>query len=354
LAPLKWAAIVLTGGSALIVGALAVLVYHAAAATLRSTSARALMAATVVLLPGLRVENLNNASNLQWTFMFATFWMLSWRPSRSWQKSVAILVVLLTVLSDPLAMLLFPLAALRVAVVRDIQSRLLAAAMIVGAICQWLAIRTIPDEGNRSLFAGTLSSDRIVSGYTGDLIHAILPSAGPLEDGTPSRVLAMLALCVAIALGLKTDWKQRIPVAAVVVCISIGMYLGPVVGGSEVAPRYLVAPAMLLVTALVMLCRPAPRSLSHLSVHSSPVRSFVGIASTHGATTLLALVLAIGWIVDFEATSFRTSGPTWSNQSGWAIEHCKTAPPEEAQSIKTMPAPWDVVMTCEQIDRRVP
>jgi hypothetical protein len=108
--PLPVADAVLSGGAALIVAALALLIYRASAGHIRSTVIRAALAGAVVLVPVGQAEVTNNAANLHWFLMFAAFWVLLWRPRHPLALATGALVVFLAGASDPLTILLAPLA----------------------------------------------------------------------------------------------------------------------------------------------------------------------------------------------------------------------------------------------------
>ncbi len=112
--PLERAALVLSASSALVVALLSVYVYSSSATLLRSQWARVVLAATFVLLPATAYETTANIANLHWYLLFACFWAFLNRP-RSWPRiAVATSVAVAAVLSDPMAGLFLPLAALAV------------------------------------------------------------------------------------------------------------------------------------------------------------------------------------------------------------------------------------------------
>ncbi|HEY5200878.1 MAG TPA: hypothetical protein VIJ31_08190, partial [Acidothermaceae bacterium] len=98
--PVRDAAWVLAASAAAARAAVALFVFRASSGHLRSTWVRAMLAASVVLLPVGGLEVLDNIANLHWFFTFAAFWAVLWRPSRWWECALAAVVVVLAVGSD--------------------------------------------------------------------------------------------------------------------------------------------------------------------------------------------------------------------------------------------------------------
>ena len=111
--PLKDASTVMSGGSAVIVAALAVVVFRASAGVIASVPVRLALAASMILLPASGWETLDNAANLHWYLIFAAFWALLWRPSSRTEAVVAAAVVAGAALSDPLTVVLAPVVLVR-------------------------------------------------------------------------------------------------------------------------------------------------------------------------------------------------------------------------------------------------
>ena len=114
LLPIRDAAAAMALEAAIVVGLLALVVFRAAAGHIRSTAIRVILAASMVAAPVAQEEVLNNVANLHWYFLFASVWVLLWVPRSRWEVLVGALVLVLAALSDPLAVLLLPLAGARV------------------------------------------------------------------------------------------------------------------------------------------------------------------------------------------------------------------------------------------------
>jgi hypothetical protein len=139
--PVRDAAWVLAASAAAARVAVSLFVFRASSGHLRSTSVRAMLAATVVLLPVGGLEVLDNIANLHWFLTFAAFWAVLWRPSRWWECALAALVVVVAVGSDPLTALLLPLVVLRAICIRRWRDQIVTLCFAaVGAAQTWAVL----------------------------------------------------------------------------------------------------------------------------------------------------------------------------------------------------------------------
>ncbi len=139
--PLRDAAWVLAASAAAVRVAVSLFVFRASSGHLRSTSVRAMLASSVVLLPVGGLEVLDNIANLHWFLTFAAFWAVLWRPTRRSECALAAVVVMVAVDSDPLTALLLPIVVLRAITLRrwrdQIVTMFFAAA---GAVQTWAVL----------------------------------------------------------------------------------------------------------------------------------------------------------------------------------------------------------------------
>src|SRR6266540_3528958 len=111
--PPELAAAGLAIGAAVCTALIALFVFVASGAHLRSTLSRLLVSAVVIVMP-LANENSNSPANLHWAGLYAVFWALIWRPRSLAGRVVAAAVVVLVAFSDILVLIYLPLALLRV------------------------------------------------------------------------------------------------------------------------------------------------------------------------------------------------------------------------------------------------
>ena len=86
LAPLEWAPELLSVLGATVVVLCAFIVWWASAAHLPDPRLRGTLAAVVVLLPVVGYESLANLAYVSWFMLFASFWLLLWRPASLWPR----------------------------------------------------------------------------------------------------------------------------------------------------------------------------------------------------------------------------------------------------------------------------
>lgn len=146
--PLEWAPVVLSTGAALVTALLALAVYVACRAHLRSPLLRLLVAAPVVFTPVGALYTVNNVATLQFVALYATFWMLLWVPATRAGRAVALTIVTLTGLSTILTVLFVPLAVLRLLVRRDRWSAVLAATTVATCVIQFGSLATGANSRN--------------------------------------------------------------------------------------------------------------------------------------------------------------------------------------------------------------
>jgi hypothetical protein len=138
--------------------AVSLFVFRASSGHLRSPWVRAMLAATVVLLPVGGLEVLDNIANLHWFFTFAAFWAVLWRPSRRWECALAGVVMIVAVGSDPLTALLLPLALLRAISVRRWRDQIVTLCFAVAGAAQMWAVLTGTRPAHETFTAPTVAT----------------------------------------------------------------------------------------------------------------------------------------------------------------------------------------------------
>ena len=111
--PLSWADTYLAGMAALVTAAVALTIYAVIGAHVSSRLVRVGYAVAVLVVPVSQSETLANVANLHWWLILVSFWLLLWHARTPWSNAVVAAVVLLAVLSDPLTLLLVPVAVVR-------------------------------------------------------------------------------------------------------------------------------------------------------------------------------------------------------------------------------------------------
>ncbi len=318
--PLNRAALVLATSSAVVVALLSVYVYFASATLLRSQWARVVLAAMFVLLPATAYETTANVANLHWYLLFACFSVFLHRP-KSWSGIVvATAVAGAAVLSDPLAGLFLPLAALaiydratpRQLIVPIVFLVALGIQLTLGALAKSPApympthLFDIPGIFALRVTGSFLIGDRYLPAAWASLrwwfagasvaVVAAFMVYGLVTARMTSRFYILVWLvysCAFLAVPLTLRGTEDYLDGA-----------GFVLNGS----RYMVLPIWFLIVAtLVVLDRPRQ------------VRGEMNWRRVQCAFVLYVAALAV---VNFSDTSVRTAGPGWHGQLDVAREQC--------------------------------
>ena len=336
--PLQWDSGFLSGASALIVAGLALLVFRASAAHLRSRLVRTVLAATLIFLPVGTAEVLDNVANLHWFLIYAAFWVLLWKPEQPWEIAAGAITVLLAGASDPLTVLLAPVAVLRILSVRGVRHHLITAAWGAGLLLQAAGIALGHAHRN---FLPPLQPARVIGWYLFDVVGRAIFGTQLLGDphtlrGKILAAVAVLGLGALAAIAIRAGVLRQRPLAAVAVLMSVVTFAVPVVLTGISTPRYSVVPVLLLVTAVACaLDRPLPATAA------GPLRA-AGIA----AIALLAVV----WTVEFPVHNARSNGVQWPTELARAQLTCGQG--SANAEIPIAPPGWEMEVACPDLVSR--
>lgn len=333
--PVPQAALAISLIAALVVAILSVFVFWASgsAGLVRNGSARAALAAIVVLLPAAAFETNVTLANLHWYLIFTAFWALLGRPRSLAGWCICVAVVVMAVLSDPLAVLLLPVVAWRLWTSRSARSLALTSAFVASAIVQLSVVLTagapapfaerqpgdIPATYGLRVAASALLGDRYLDELYGRL-GLLLPLgclslvAGVLGYGVLRRGASM-AVISTFAGASVTYW------AVEVMLRGTGGYLTRVpftLNGS----RYTVLPLLFLLAAFVYVFDPRPRFRNdEPAARSDPRTASVDVPQLVASGLLAATVL-----LGFSGVNVRSAGPSWAAEIADARARCLTPP----------------------------
>ena len=249
--PVRDAPAVLAGLSALLVAGIGVLVYRASAGHIRSQAIRALLGASVVLVPVAQDEVLNNVANLHWYFMFASAWVLLWKAEANWELALGSILVFLTALSDPITAVLLPLAAVRLLGIRGWRNQLFTLALVAGVALQLGAV--VVSHAHRTGLSPLFNAPKLIGWYGFFVVARAVGGMRALDElgSRGAQLLAALAggiaVCVAVV-AVRARRRLR-PVVLVLLVSSALFYFVPVVPTGATPSRYTVAPVLLLFSA---------------------------------------------------------------------------------------------------------
>lgn len=322
--PIAWFAAVMAICGAAIVTGCAFLVWRASAGHIENPYLRAGLAAMVVLLPVVGVESLDNVTNSIWFLLFASFWVLLWRPSTFARAAAAGGFIFVVALSNEAIVVFAPLWLLRLIAIRDRRDTIIVAGFAVGAALQlafsWNAPAQL-EAGRPSVTFLNVSphwdwslvpayAQRIVGGALGgQRINGFLW----VHLGTAQEVVMGAALLLFAGFSLFGAPRTRV-VVPIIIAASLGLFLvlgyrrwhpfGVLFtwphGSSSTGPaHYIVTPTLLLLSALFVQLDARPRLVS------------LGAWSKLRVGTVLVLFVAA--LVSFEVGESNVRGsPTWS------------------------------------------
>jgi hypothetical protein len=326
LLPVDWFAAVMAICGAAIVTGCAFLVWRASAGHIESPQLRAALAAMVVLLPVVGVESLDNVTNSIWFLLFASFWVLLWRPTTFARAAAAAGFVFVAALSNAAIVVFAPLWLLRLVAVRDRRDAIIVAAFALGVAIQLAFSWSAPVQGE----GGTQLGPSLAAVFSPHWDWSLVPAYAQRVIGgavAGQRINAFLwehlgtALEVALAAGLlafvvfsASGVARTRVVVPLTVAASVGLFL--VVGYRRWFPfgmaftwphgssnttqaHYMVTPTLLLLSALFVQLDARPR-----------------LVSPSGWNRLRAVAVAVVFIaalVSFDVGESSVRGsPTWS------------------------------------------
>jgi hypothetical protein len=352
LVPLRYAPAAVSIVSAACAALSGLAVWFASGGHVHNPYLRGTLVALTVLAPAAGTETLVSAAYVPWYMLFASFWLLIWRPATMAGAVLAGIFIALTALSTPGVWFFAPVAALRLFAARDRRDLTVVGFYALGSAVQ--AIVVLGQEQGEPLWTSDIWKafvQRVLDGGTfGQRLGGDLWS----EFGWPFLIVLIAALLVAVVVGFRratpgARWFAALALPTSLVMFVVSAYQRTV--GSNLiwsagesggtASRYVLVPALLLVSALLVLLDAALRR------HNPRARP---LSWAVGATVAL---MAVAIIVSFDASDPVRQVPHWEDSLEVAAAKCASA--EEALAgIATSPEPFGVQIPCEQLlaDRR--
>ncbi len=339
--PVEDAAIVMALAGSTVVALTSAFVYFASGAVLRSQSARLVLAATVLVSPVVGSELYANALNLHFYLLFACFWALFWQ-SETWAalafRSTAALAA---TLSDPVSLLLLPLAVVGPVARRSLRAAAVSGFFLVGLATQLLLMRggespgrnwvfqlsDLPDIFSLRVAGGLLVGDRFLDdlwldygrafSYAALVVMAVLIGVLLTRSDRATAAFALLSLAY----------------AGLFFCVQL---FGRGTGGTDPelgsfhlnGARYVLLPFLFITTVVLAL-------IDRLG--DSPARGrWTWIRGA--ALVWLVAVVAANYLV---GPNLRSSGPRWQRELEQARGSCGTSNTGVAR-VLVAPAPPEV------------
>ena len=338
--------------SAAIVALSGFAVWVASAAHIRNPYLRGTLAVLTVLSPVAGKEAVFSATYAPWYMLFASFWLLIWRPATVRGTVFASGFLLLTGLSTPGVWFFVPLAVLRAAAIQDRRDAAVVGSFAVGALVQ---IPALVLNQEQQTFDPTWTHDiwttflqRVVDGAP---LGLWLGGNAWVHLGWPLLISLVLVWIIGLYAGFKRAGAGARWIAAIAVVTSLAMFVvslyeraagdemvwpeGTYLGGYR-GNRYAIVPALLLVSAALVLLdsawRRRPRS-----------QRFAWAAG------LAVALLAVGLVTSFDQRNYALRGdPQWDAALRAAATECATHPVSDAP-ITTSPPGWSMRLPCDRI-----
>jgi hypothetical protein len=342
-------------------------VWRASAGLIEHWYLRATLAALIVLSPVVGVETLDNVTNSIWFLLFASFWLLLWRPATFARAAWAGGLLFLAAVSNGGTVLLLPLLVLRAVAIRDRRDVLIVTAFAAGVAVQlglsWHDMNVENVAGRRLTIPPQWHWD-LVPAYAQQIVGGAL-TGGTITGylwrqlGTPFEVALGAALIAFVIFALaRTNVRTRVLVP-LTVAISLATFLVSISRGafrlfsadflwphgiSRGGSHYLVVPTLLLLSAAFICLDERPRFLSPT-------------AWTSLLTGVVLFVLLIA-LSSFNVGDAGWRGsPTWSAALDNARSKCLGKPtatmeipiaPSGARSLFTL-SNWTIPLACNEV-----
>ena len=349
LVPLQDMAAAVSILSAAVIALSGLVVWQASAAHVRDPYLRGTLVALTVLTPVAGLESLDSAAYVPWYMLFATFWILLWRPRTMRGALAAAAFALATGLSTPGVWFFLPLAALRAVAARDRRDLTILTGFAVGAAVQVPVLALNNETAVTPLWTGdiwTVYLQRIVDGAPFGLRLGGIAWA---HLGWPLLVALVLAGLAGLAIGARRSTPGALYVAAIAIPTSLLMFVVSLyqraVGTQMLwlegmhngtGSRYAIVPALLMISAAVVLIdgavrrNGAPRRLSPVS-----------------AAAVAILLIAI--VTSFWARDIAVRGaPPWDAALKAAAVTCaREGVPDVA--VPTSPPGFGLQLRCDRV-----
>jgi hypothetical protein len=351
--PLAWAPGIMAACGALQYALVGLLAYIASRPYLRSRWLRLLVAAPVSVMPLGYTQVNNDLATVQFIGLYGMFWLLIWRPVTLAGRITAPVVMLCVTLSSILPLLLAPLVALRLIADRSKTSIAVAVCWAAGLIAQWtLQVRGMSNRSAQLFTSPLWILGNYVTRVVPRAIFGELALGGPGTNGEghpiPLRIsdmavhdaliwgaCAIVVFVVVIALAGLT--APHWPLTITALLFSVLLFLGEIIDNLPIVqPRYVIAPALLLYTAIVAMLRPrglaagppvpgatdgqpdADADEVATAASSGPRRT----VATWTPVALFALLLAVVCGFNFRVTNNRSESPPWTAIVAAASHRC--------------------------------
>lgn len=297
---------------AVIAAACGLFVYHATAGHIRSTSLRVLLGAAVVLLPGAPMEIADSVTNTLWYLLIAAFWALLWRPRTRGGTFAAALVAFAAAASNIMVVLLAPLIAMRMFVLRRPREHVASAGWLAGCLIQVPGVLARHD----ARLSGTPATPHQALAFYAH--EVVLPSLGwhfslrlQALAGKMTATLIVAVIVTTVFAAIMVSQAANRPFAITAAVAGFGFPVFSVLVNRHVIPaaraalpwmepaaRYTALPIFLIECTAVL---GADYLLRKRTARGARRPQAVTVAA------ILVVVLGTGWLADFRYPGYRSN-----------------------------------------------
>jgi len=345
--PLENAPAAMSVLSAAVVALSGLLVWQATASLIESPYLRVALAVATVLVPVGGLESTDSAAYVPWYMLFATFWILLWRPATLAGALGVGLFALATGLSTPGVWFFLPLALLRTLALRDRRDALVLAGYWAGAIVQVPVLAFNDETAVTPLWTQDIWTAYLQRVVDGAALGLRLGGEAWAQLGWPLLIALLVAGLAGLAYGLwRASFAARL-FALIAVPTSVAMFvvsvyqravgvemLWPADRYLEAAGRYAIVPALLLVSVAAVL-------VDRRSARDGKRSRWPGYA----AVALIAVSVAFSFDVENVATR---GAPPWQAALEEGARVCAAEGGGET-GVPTSPPGWGLSIPCPQL-----
>jgi hypothetical protein len=334
--PLSWAPGVMAIFAAAQYAMYGLVAYIASGPYLRSRWLRLLMVAPACAIPLAYTQVNNDLVTVQFFGLYGAFWTVLWIPGTRAGRILSPLVMATVSWTAVLSIVFAPLIVARLVVDRSKNAWALAILWVSGV---WLQMsETVLGVSHHDEF-GSNGLLYVLKEYVTRVVPRALfgerslggPGADFRGNSTPLHITNVTAhnllivaawvivlAVVAIAAARFTDPNWTL--AGVAALFSLAVFVEEMlINTSVVQPRYTVAPALLLYTALFALLRPRVRTVTEGSERATRNATAARWLPAAG----LAVLLVVAVTLNFRVTNGRTTSPAWTSVVATASDTCK-------------------------------
>jgi len=339
--PIGWAPGIMSAAAAAEYALFGLIAYIASGPHLRSPWLRLLIAVPTCVVPLGYTQVNNDLATVQFIALYGLFWLLLWRPVTTAGRICAPVIMLSATLTSILPVFFVPLVAARLVADRSKTAIAVAVCWAAGLLTEWsVQLRGLSNRSN-DLFTSPLwilgnyvtrTVPRTIFGelalggpginYRGSPIPLSIPNMA-VHEALTWGACAIVVAVVVIALGRLT--APHWPLAVTALAFSVVLFVGEIVDNWPIVqPRYVIAPALLLYTAIVAMLRPrgvaddaslavepagAPSGGEPAATASRGLRPAVAAWTP---VTVFALLFAVVVGFNFRVVNTRSESPPWS------------------------------------------